>query len=171
MSKKETPLKDRIGQRFGCLTVIATERKEFNGRRRGFITFRCDCGTVKTVLSHNVLNCRTKSCGCKTSEFKSNPKHGLHQHKIYKTYYGMKQRCYNPKNARYHRYGGRGIIICKEWLDDFMSFYKWSTENGFADDLTIERVNNDGDYCPGNCKWATMQEQLKNRSYRKAANK
>ena len=76
----------------------------------------------------------------------------------------MKRRCYNKNNKDYGRYGGRGIVMCDEWKNDFMSFYSWAINNGYRDDLTIDRINNDGIYEPDNCKWVTMKEQAQNRS-------
>ncbi len=76
----------------------------------------------------------------------------------------MKTRCYNPRGSNYDRYGGRGITICDEWLSDFKIFYDWSVLNNYSDELTIDRINNDGDYEPSNCRWTTMQTQSRNRS-------
>lgn len=93
-------------------------------------------------------------------------RHNLTNHRLYKIYYGMKQRCYNSNVPHFHNYGGRGIAICEEWLDKesgFISFYNWSMDNGYADDLTIDRINNNGNYAPNNCKWATNNEQMHNR--------
>lgn len=84
--------------------------------------------------------------------------------RLYSIWNGMKIRCYNDKCERYYRYGGRGIKICDKWRNDFQSFYDWSMDHGYSDDLTIDRINNDGNYEPGNCRWATLQEQQHNKS-------
>jgi hypothetical protein len=75
----------------------------------------------------------------------------------------MKQRCHNPKNSRYQDYGGRGITVCDEWLNSFTSFYDWSIANGYRDDLSIDRIDNDKGYSPDNCRWATVLEQNRNK--------
>lgn len=75
----------------------------------------------------------------------------------------MKQRCTNPNKINYARYGGRGIKVCSEWMESFEAFYEWATTHGYKDDLSLDRINNDGNYEPGNCRWATPKEQAANR--------
>lgn len=96
-------------------------------------------------------------------------KHGLYNTRIYTTYSAMKQRCFNENNSEYYRYGGRGITICSEWLgrNGFINFYNWSMENGYNNNLTIERVDNDGNYEPSNCIWADYYTQNNNTSRNK----
>ncbi len=84
--------------------------------------------------------------------------------RIYKAWLNMRQRCYNPKDIRYHRYGGRGISVCPEWNTNFLSFYRWALQSGYADHLTLDRINNDGNYEPENCRWATPLQQTLTRS-------
>jgi len=153
----------KIGERWGYLVITGTVR-----RNRTYHIVKCDCGNTKEVLYQHLKKGKTKSCGCKSTEMKVkySTKHGLHKSRIYQTYHDMKDRCSNPKNSHYHRYGGRGIVICDEWLEDFMNFYNWGMSNGYKDSLTIERVNNDGNYCPENCTWITNSEQQKNKTHR-----
>ena len=161
---------DKVGQTFGFLTILESFRAQVNGRRRSMFKVECDCGTVKTVLAHNVNQGRLKSCGCKALELKlkAATKHGMHKTRIYQTYHDMKDRCLNKNNSHFHRYGGRGITICEEWLSSFMTFNAWAMSNGYTDTLTIERVNNDGNYCPENCTWIPLAEQAKNKTQRGA---
>lgn len=90
--------------------------------------------------------------------------HGMRNTRLYNIWINMKSRCHNKNNKFYNRYGGRGIIICDEWKNSFINFYNWSIENGYMKNLTIDRINNDGNYEPNNCKWSNMKEQCNNRS-------
>ena len=92
-------------------------------------------------------------------------KHGKYKTRLYKTWQNMKSRCNNPKASKYRFYGGKGIKVCQEWAEDFQKFYDWSIKNGYKDDLTIDRIDSDKDYCPENCKWATYKEQNSHLKY------
>lgn len=161
-------INDLTGQKYGKLTVI--KYCGSNKRGRALWLCQCDCGNTKVILGNSLLSKLTLSCGCYNKEHSKNihTKHNLSYSKLYKVWGGMKTRCYNPKFMYYSNYGGRGITICDEWLNNFKTFYEWAINNGYKEGLTIDRINNDGIYEPSNCRWITRAEQ--NRNQRKTKN-
>lgn len=139
----------------------------YAGRMRGAHAWNCvcDCGNTAVALGKELkLRYGARSCGCASKEkaHLSAVTHGMKRTRTYRIWSGMKQRCHNPKNPDYPAYGGRGIFVCKEWMDSFDAFLR---DMGACpgDTLTIERKSNDDGYKPGNCRWASMAEQAKNR--------
>lgn len=155
--------KDLTGLRFGKLTVIskAPYKHHKNGRKRAAWNCLCDCGNEKVVLTENLVNGHVSSCGCKKE------KHSMSYSRLYSIWNGMKDRCNNPHHKFYSRYGGRGISVCEDWQTDFNSFMNWSYANGYEENLTIDRIDNDKGYTPDNCRWATMKVQRNNASSNK----
>ena len=155
---------DLSGQKFGRWTVLGKSDK-----KQGKTSYlcKCSCGKIKTVTSDTLLNGHSLSCGCLQKEVTSKMQttHGMTDTRIYNIYHNMKNRCFNPKDNRYKDYGGRGIKICDEWIKEngFENFYKWSVENGYSDNLTIDRINVDGDYEPNNCRWTDNITQANNK--------
>ena len=165
---------DLSGQKFNRLTVLSLHHKKqlYNkkGRPNGHLYYylcRCDCGRTTIVAGTLLKRGSVKSCGClrKEEQCKSSNKHKIHgmrSSRLYRIYQSMKGRCYYPCVKGYERYGGRGISICEEWYQDFLSFYKWSLENGYNDTLSIDRINIDGNYEPSNCRWVSPKVQGRN---------
>ena len=155
-----------IGKQFGKLTVVEkTNKPEGITNRYVHWKCRCECGKETIVTSHNLRSGNTKSCGCITKErmHKLNLKTGGYKSRLYRIWIGMKTRCSNHNIPQYKDYGGRGIGICDEWKHNFKNFRDWAISNGYKNNLSIERINNDGNYEPSNCKWGTLREQNRNR--------
>lgn len=160
---------DMINTKCGRLTVIAREKSDSRGEARWLC--RCDCGNETIVLGSHLRSGRVVSCGCYSSELKrdrikniktkGNLKHGGVGTRLYGIWVNMKTRCLNPNNRAFRWYGAAGVTICQEWLR-FENFEKWANESGYKDNLTIERINPFGSYCPENCTWIPKSEQWKN---------
>ena len=159
---------DLTGQCFSRLIVL-----EEAPRKQGHTSYwicKCDCGNVTKPIAMSALKSgATRSCGClnkkMTKERNKQPrkkKHGLIQTRIYRTWADMKARCSNSNANNYKYYGGRGIKVCDEW-HKFVPFYEWAMANGYTDNLTIDRIDVNGNYEPSNCRWVSMAEQVKNR--------
>ena len=154
-------LKDVSGQRFGRLVAVEPIRQTPKGRLWKCL---CDCGNYTQVRIGALTVGSTKSCGCLQVEVAGakNRTHGMTNTKTYRIWKGMKRRCYNKNDASYSEYGGRGIAICDRWRNDFLLFLKDMGESPKG--LSIERINNQGNYEPSNCRWATPAEQCRNRA-------
>lgn len=149
------------GKKINMLSVISESHK---GGQGIYWNCTCECGNKTIVLGQKLRNGHTKSCGClqAINTSKANTKHGMSHSRLTNIHSHMKKRCNNINNKNYEDYGGRGIKVCEEW-EDFATFAEWAFKNGYEDYLTIERIDNDGDYEPNNCKWITLEDQATNR--------
>lgn len=156
--------KDLTGQRFGYLTLV-----EFDHRGEDYKSYfraKCDCGKEIVVQGYQLTSGHTKSCGCKKGEMNGevHKKHNRSGSRIYRIWQGIKNRCLNTQLKVYPLYGGRGITIFDEWLGEngFQAFYDWAMANGYKENLSIDRIDNDMGYFPENCRWVSMKIQANN---------
>ena len=153
--------------KFNKLTIIKFdhEEKRLVGRgSRVFVLCQCDCGKQKVINYESIIRGLSKSCGCTNIENPPNKKHGLDGCCLNNIWYCMKSRCYNKNHFEFKYWGGKGVSVCDEWRNDFISFYNWAMSHGYSDELSIDRIDGNGNYCPDNCRWATPLEQVLNRS-------
>ena len=160
----QSRIRDVTGMRFGRLIAVERDPNPHRGGSRWLC--RCDCGNEVYVTIGHLTSGHTQSCGCyqreRTSE--SSSTHRMTDSAIYHTWKGIKSRCYNPNNLNYARYGGRGIEVCDEWRDSAEAFIAWALDNGWESGLSLDRIDNDGPYCPSNCRWASQKVQCNNTS-------
>lgn len=164
--RKGNGFDDLTGNKYGRLTVIGLSPK-VSGRKSYWVC-ECTCGNKHVVRSDSLKSGNVQSCGClKKEQDKMNlTKHHRHLEshtRLHDTWLGIKARVSCSGNPSYPNYGGRGIAMCSEWFNSYGAFRDWALKNGYSPDLTIERVNNDGDYEPNNCTWIKAEEQAINR--------
>lgn len=147
---------DLTGRRFGKWVVLGRASNGKNGNTRWLC--RCDCGRERIVYGQKLRSDKSRQCkSCARRENKNALKHGQWGTALYIVWYNMIKRCENPKNPGYKNYGGKGIRICSQW-HDLALFIAWALSHGYRDNLTIDRIDNDGNYEPGNCQWITKSE-------------
>lgn len=161
-------IEDFINKKYGRLLVISYDAKKGNNH---YVNCRCECGNTKSIRLSRLKSGETQSCGCirienleKLRQINNIEKHGKSKEKLYNVYRNIKYRCYNSNCHIYKNYGGKGVKVCDDWLNDFMSFYNWAHSNGYQEGLSIDRIDVNGDYEPSNCRWSDNTTQANNRS-------
>lgn len=161
-------MRDLKNQKFGKLTVIEKCNKDKYHRNQWLC--QCECGNKKIILEQSLLSGATKSCGCLQKNIVKNfaklnfTKHSQSKTRIYNIWCNIKSRCYNKNNNRYYCYGAKGITVCQEWRDNFSNFYNWAINNGYKENLTIDRIDVNSNYDPSNCRWVDYKTQANNKS-------
>lgn len=150
-------IKHYVGQKFGKLTILSNS---FSKNKKTHVLAKCDCGNEKEIRIHHILSGASTSCGC----FR-NVSHGIsfNNRKIYSVWKSMKGRCEDRLNRCYPIYGGRGITICDEWKDNVKVFCDWAIKNGWQKGLKIDRIDNDKNYEPSNCRFVDVVVSGRNR--------
>lgn len=152
-------------EKYGMLTIIGVPFSayptELSKDRKKYVKCICVCGNTKNIILRSLIDGNTKSCGCYQKSFLLT--HGLYKHTLYSKWWSIKKRCYGIKSKYFYLYGGRGIVMAKQWKDDFMSFYNWSIKNGWAEGLQIDRIDNNGNYTPENCRYVEAKTNAQNR--------
>lgn len=151
---------DMTGQKAGKWLVLERAPSETNQEARW--RCRCECGTITSVRGTHLRKGGSAQCRKCAGDI-GKRRHGMSQTRIHKAWINMSSRCNNPNDMNYKRYGGRGIRVCGEWRNSFEAFWGWAKANGYRRHLTIERTDNDGDYKPSNCYWATWKQQSHNK--------
>ncbi|WP_052399136.1 AP2 domain-containing protein [Candidatus Francisella endociliophora] len=156
----------KAGDKYGRLTIIKEVETHIqpSGQKCRKVLAKCVCGSKKEYRLPDLRSGLTTSCGCYRIERISTPrqKYGLRKHPLCNTYYNLMYRCYNSKAINYKYYGGRGITVCDEWRNDFKTFYDWCMDNGYKKGLQIDRIDNDGNYEPSNCRFVTPSDNMLN---------
>ena len=155
-------LKDLTGKKFGRITVLYRTNPSYGINNGAYWLCRCSCGKEKIIRGWHLTSGRVKSCGCKKKETRSILK-DLYKGRIYRIWVQLRNRCKNKNHYYYKYYGGRGINVCNDWDKNFKNFYNWAINNGYKENLTIDRIDLDGNYEPSNCRWITKKEQVYNR--------
>lgn len=164
---------DLKGQQFGRLTVVSFAGTDKRGK--ALWNCKCECGKKKVISASNLKRGASKSCGCLRKELSSkrvtekNTVHGDSRSRLYSIWCGIKDRIYNKNNVNYENYGGRGLTLHHDW-EDYVSFKEWALKNGYKENLTIDRIDNEKGYSPDNCRWKTLKEQNRNTTRNRVVN-